>query len=85
MLRRSPSDPFFETVGKCKRILITHGMGDGFNLIVGGAEQLLGALHPEESQLLQGTAPEMTSAQATQVLAAHVREIGHLLQGPRVR
>src|SRR5204862_4444071 len=70
IFRGSPADPFGERIRKDVRILVADVLGDGFDGPFGGVQQFRGARHPETSDLVDGTASELTLAKAAQVFFA---------------
>src|SRR5579871_5663530 len=72
MLGGTPADPALECRGEGKGILVADGAGDGFDLLVGGGQQLGSSAHAQIDDLMHGAAPHLLPRQPSEMLRAEM-------------
>ena len=80
---RTPADPLFESVRESESAFESDIAGDDFDLVVGGGEEVHGALEAEERELLAWAAADFLAAEAAEVFVAHAGDGGEFVEGPR--
>lgn len=79
---RTPADPLFESVRESESAFKSDIASDDLDLVIGGGEEVHGALESEEGELLAGAAADFLAAEAAEVFVAHAGDGGEFVEGP---